>query len=310
MQQKTYNLISNIQNGAGLQRDCEILFSILDKMGHRVRLINYESNFTGINYTADVNIFLEVMVPEMLNFAPNNWLIPNSEWWRGEIGDLHINRINKVLCKTHDCYNIWQKKLSGRCVYIGFEASDFYQSTAEKELSFLHLAGNSGTKNTEAVIEAWRQFRLPYKIDIVILNPAFRTLCFGVPGITYHQRIAESHVHHAINSHLFHLIPAQYEGYGQALHEALGCGGIVITTNAPPMNEFAGIPRELMIPSSGTFEKSLAICHSVTPEGVAEAVMRAAALSKDQTRFMSAAARQAFLDDREAFRVAFKELVK
>ena len=309
---KTINIITNTINGHGLQRDAELVFALLDKMGHRPRLIHYESNYSGINYSAHTNIFMEVLVADMLNFSGNNIFIPNSEWFRIENGDeAYLPRINQVWCKTHDCYNIWNRKLNGRCVYTGFEGADYYNSSiSQKEIRFLHLAGNSGTKNTEAVVDAWRQYKLPYPIDIVILNPAIRTLCVGVPNVTYHQRIAESHVQYFVNNAWFHLLPSQYEGYGQAIHEALSCGGLVLTTDAPPMNEFSGIPSVLRIPSSGTYIKSLATCHYVSPAGVRDAVERAVALTPENRAALSLEARNAFLTERDAFRQIFTELMR
>ena len=104
-------------------------------------------------------------------------------------------------------------------------------------------------------------------------------------------------------------MPSEYEGYGQGMHEAMGCGGIVLTTNAPPMNEFPGIPQELMIPSSGTFVRRLATCHSVTSMGVRDAVERAMAMSPEKLVKLSAEARQGFDSERDCFRTRIKTLL-
>ena len=306
---KTVNLISNIANGAGLEKDCQLLSALLESQGHKTRLIAYDRPHSGISYPADINIFLEVMVPYLMNMAPVNWLMPNSEWWdfTGECG---LPRVNLVLCKTHDCEEIWGRKL-GRTYYTGFEAADLSNNThvLNKDVAFLHLAGNSGTKNTEAVINCWRMFRLPYPVTIVSRDPAIRTLCCGIPNVKYEQRIADSHVMHAVNSHRFHLMPSEYEGYGQGMHEALGCGGIVLTTEAPPMTEFPGVPKELMIPSTGTFIRRVATCHHVSPEGVRDAVERAIALPSDRLCQLAQEARTGFEHEREAFRERIARLM-
>lgn len=300
---KTINIITNINNGAGLQKDAELFSALLEKMGHRWRLIAYDRPHTGLSYPADINIFMEVMVASLLNHAPVNWFMPNSEWYDANMTECALPRINLALCKTHDCESIWGKKL-GRTYYTGFEAADLNNNTPvlNKELAFLHLAGNSGTKNTQAVIDCWRQFAPPYPIDIVSRDPAIRVLCHGVKNVTYHQRLADAHVSHHINKTRFHLMPSEYEGYGQGIHEAMGCGGIVITTQAPPMTEFPGIPQELMIPSSGAFIRRIATCHSVTSDGVRDAVMKAVNLSDDRLVKLSIAARAGFDSERDAFR--------
>jgi hypothetical protein len=300
---KTVNIITNIANGAGLQKDAELFSALLESLGHTPRLIAYDRPHTGLSYPADINVFMEVMVPYLLNMAPVNYFMPNSEWYEFISTECALPRINLVLCKTHDCEEIWGRKL-GRTYYTGFEAADLSNNTnvLNKDVAFLHLAGNSGTKNTRAVVDCWREFRPPYPVTIVSRDPEIRTLCCGIPNVKYEQRIADSHVTHALNSFRFHLMPSEYEGYGQGLHEALGCGGIVLTTNAPPMTEFPGIPEELLIPSTGKFTRRLATCHSVSAAGVMESVERAVAMSNDKLVQLSLAARAGFEAERNAFR--------
>lgn len=300
---KTINLISNISNGAGLEKDTNLLAAVLEGFGHTCRKIAYDRPHTGLSYNADINIFLEVMVPFMLNYAMLNYFMPNSEWYEFQSTECALPRINFVLCKTHDCEAIWGKKL-GRTYYTGFEATDLSNNThvLSKDVAFLHLAGNSGTKNTEAVINCWRQYNPGYPITIVSRDPHIRVLCHGIPNVRYEQRLADSHVAQFVNSYRFHLLPSEYEGYGQGLHEALGCGGIVLTTNASPMTEFPGISSELLIPSTGTFIRRLATCHKVSSEGVRDAVDRAIRLSDDRLCEISRQAREGFESERDAFR--------
>lgn len=308
---KIVNIVSSISNGAGLEADSKLLFSLLESLGHKPRLIAYDRPYQGLNYSADLTIFLEVMVAGMLNYSPFNYFCPNSEWYDFHATESALPRINLVLCKTQDCEAIWGAKL-GRTYYTGWEAADLSNNLPldQKEKAFLHLAGNSGTKNTEAVIECWRQFAPPYPLLISARDPAIRTLCYGVPNVRYEQRLADSHIANFMNSYWFHLMPSQYEGYGQGMHEALGCGGIVLTTEAPPMTEFPGISAELMIPSTGTFIRRLATCHYVSAEGVRDAVMRAAALPTEQLAQLSRVARLGFESERDAFRERIKRLLE
>ena len=306
---KIVNIVTNINNGAGLQRDAELFAALLEKLGHRPRLIAYDRPHTGIAYPADISLFMEIMLPDFLHHAKENWLMPNSEWWEAKYDPI-LPFISKVLCKTYDCYRIWEQKLPGKCVYTGFESTDFFDnvSAENKENNFLHLAGNSSAKNSDSVIDAWRRFNIPYHLEMVIKDISFIPRCVGVRNVTYRARMPEAQVRQAMNVRQFHIMPSHYEGYGHALHEALGCGGIVLTTNAPPMNEFAGVPKEFLIPSQTIWQKCLATCHRVSPEAVYEAVMKAGEISKSRRNELSVAARTAFLKDREDFRKIIAEI--
>lgn len=308
---KTINIITNIHNGAGLEQDAKLFAALLESLGHRPRLIAYDVPHTGISYPADINIFMEVMLPNFLQQAKENWLMPNSEWWNGRIGDCALPFISKILCKTQDCLRIWNAKCPGKCVYTDFESQDYFEAipVEHKEINFLHLAGNSRTKNTEAVVNAWKQFQIPYNLEVVIRDISYIPQCLGVKNITYHNRLPENHVKMALNYRWFHLMPSHYEGFGHAIHEALGCGGIVLTTDAPPMNETNGICKELLIPYQSTWKKELATCYTVSPESVYKTVMKAISLSAEQRLEISQKARVAFIKDRDEFRQRIKELL-
>ena len=295
-----------MDNGAGLQRDFEVIRSLCDK--NKIGVTGIPVKHNPGRCVADVSIFLELLNDQLLNLSPKNWLIPNSEWWTPG-WDEFLPRIDKILCKTHDCYRIWSQKVGAeRCVYTGFEALDYYDPRFIPEKNFLHLAGVSITKNTQIVLEAWNKYRPPVDLILVTTKQNWLMEANLHHRITPVKRIADSHIHHYLNSSLFHLMPSQYEGYGQALHEAMACGRIVLTTDAPPMNEF-GTPKDLLIPSVRTETKDQAEIHFVSPEGIIEAVEKALALTPKQIADYSKEARENFLKERDFFRAKFLELL-
>jgi hypothetical protein len=113
-----------------------------------------------------------------------------------------------------------------------------------------------------------------------------------------------------MNRHRFHIMPSKYEGFGHYIHEAIGCGGIVLTTDARPMNEFRGITRQALIePGSQAQHARLLMAFSVSPlrhrdNGARDGGIAAnAGSSRYRTN-----ARRSFLADREDFRKAFGAL--
>lgn len=302
----TYNLISNITNGAGLQRDTELLRRMLEAAGHKVTCTMFNESAPTFR-PHDVNVFLEVVNPSWVRYAKENWLVPNSEWW-GTCWESTVPSFSKVLCKTRDCYDIWQRKVGGRAIYIDFEANDFYQPDIVRQPVFLHLAGKSETKNTAAVMVAWRDFRLPYKLVVSAFKPNIVALCRNIPNVVQVDRFDEQQTIRMMNECQFHIMPSKYEGFGHAIHEALGCKGIVVTTDAPPMRDFSGIQRSLLIPSTKTPRNHLTPFYDVTGAAVAQAVHNAARLYPDQLVAMGDDARTGFLADRDFFRAKFAEV--
>lgn len=294
-----------------MEKDARLFADLLESLGHTSRLIAYDRPHVGISYPADINLFMEVMLPDFFHNAAKNWLMPNSEWWDYKQYDRVLPQIDKILCKTADCLRIWEAKCPGRCVYTGFESADYYIDfpCEQKENAFLHLAGNSQTKNTQAVVDAWIQYAIPYNLELVIRDISWIPRVLGKKNITFRGRIPENDVQMALNYRWFHIMPSHYEGFGHVIHEALGCGGIVLTTNAPPMSEIKGVPSELLIPVASTWQRELATCNTVSPEAVYHSVMNAVALPLDRRIQISRIARQSFLQDRKEFRLKVAELL-
>ena len=78
-----YNLISNLTNAVGLQKDYEFLREELEARGHVVNGIQFNAPPQDV-IRADVNIFLEVVNPALFGWAHQQWAVPNPEWWFSE----------------------------------------------------------------------------------------------------------------------------------------------------------------------------------------------------------------------------------
>lgn len=296
----SFTIITNLTNGAGLQRDYLLMRERLEALGHTVT----GEMFNAANPTfrhCDVNIFLEVVRPEHMRFARKNWVVPNSEWWF-DCWDPCLRAMDLVLCKTPDCFDIWQRKVGAKAVYTGWEANDFYRPEINKRPSFIHFSRNSENKGTEFIMQAWRKYALPYPLLTVGRKDGVVQQCQGIANVTHRTELPEEDFINAMNSFLFHLAPTRYEGFGMWIHEALGCGGVVLTTDAPPMNQFSGVAPELLIPVARSVPRLIAKFNFVSPEAVAEAVHAAAALPATRIAEISAAARAAFLADNDFFR--------
>lgn len=61
------------------------------------------------------------------------------------------------------------------------------------------------------------------------------------------EYVTESRMRELQNECEVHVIPSQAEGYGHVIGEAMACGAVVVTTDAPPMNELVTLDRGVLI---------------------------------------------------------------
>ena len=283
-----FNICTNLRNGVGLQADYELLRHELEQRGHTVRGVQFNAKPLVAN-PADVNIFLEVVAPEVFKTAPVQWVVPNPEWWFAGWAAYPWDR---VLAKTRDCERIFRAKMGMKCSYLGWMARDLYQSAIPRERKFLHVAGKSRFKNTHAVINGCDLVGVP----LTVVGEHTSS-----PRRVDHEELVQ-----LMNSHFCHVMPSAYEGYGQVLHEAQGCGQVIITTDAPPMNE---MPGTVLVPPVSYAVHHAGILHRVTATDVGKAVRKVLELPPTAVELMGHAHRAQFARDRRAFHTALDSLV-
>ena len=284
-----FNIISNLKNGAGLQRNYELLHHALVSRGHQVYGVQFNAKPLLVPL-ADVNIFDEVVAPLAFKAAPVQWAMPHPEWWfagwEGYPWDL-------VLAKTRDCERIFKGKVGDRCQYLGWMARDMYQPIILRERRFLHVAGKSHFKNTHAVVTGCQQARVPLTV-------------IGEHTGQLRRRVDDRELMRLMNSHFCQVMPSAYEGYGHVLHESQSVGQILITTDAPPMNE---VTPSFCLPSISTTPHHAAPLHKVSALDVSLAVKQVLGLSSVEVQALAEQARAAFERDQRAFQTALDSLV-
>ena len=311
-----FNLCSNTDNGVGLEQDCRLLKGLLESWGHRVNLVHYKRIDAGCP-RADINIFVETIASALFPFAKQQWFIPNQEWFCPWDHTNSMPKMDRILCKTRDAVRIFKElysEVSNRVEYIGFESRDLYDPSIPRVRRFLHLAGQSRYKNSTAVsycfAHCFDDWDPKERIELIFIGayPEEVALAKDAKNVRYIQRASDSELKHLMNECLFHVIPSGAEGYGHAIHEALSCGNIVITTDFPPMNEF-GTPKELLVRYQRDIQELAARRALVGAYEVREGVEKAWKLSADKIAQYSAEARATFLADRDYFRNKFKSIV-
>jgi len=289
------NIISNIDNGHGLQRDYEILRDILLGAGHQVDGVRYDHMRSA--QKAEINIFLEMALP-VFDEEAENWLIPNPEWFHSAYM-ANLPKYSRVLCKTHDAFSIF-RGLHPCAEYVGFESIDFYRPEIKKQRRFLHVAGKSEMKGTSAIIEAWESYRIKHPLTIISSRSDHAAAARGA-DIKLLPRIPEDQFVELLNSCAFILCPSQCEGWGHSIYEAMGAGAVVITTDAAPMNE-CGVDQEFLVPSTPDKKMRLGTLCKVDPERIAAKIRSVAIMTGAAIETISRHNRESFLRRRDEFR--------
>jgi hypothetical protein len=313
-----FNICTNTDNGVGLQADANLLKDLLESWGHFVKLVHFKKT-SEIEEApqVDINLFLEVVQYDVAKKAKQNWLIPNPEWFARWDHTEGLPQINRFLCKTKEATRIFTELYgSERVSYIGFEAQDLYDPEIPRQRKFLHVAGQSRYKNSQAVAYAFAKFfddtdgDIRKELVFVGAYPEEVAFARDHKNVKYIQRATPLELKKLMNECLFHVLPSGTEGFGQALNEGIGVGAVVITTNFPPMNEFAGIARDLLVPYQRTIPELAAQRAMVGALEVKAIIDKAWKLKPEQITDISNSARIAFLQQRESFREQFKKVVE
>lgn len=298
-------LITNTDGGKGLQREAELLASLLSGAGHTPTPVHFIKGRTPPHNAFDLAIFLETGSARESRFfdcAPRRWLIPNPEWWNPADS---LDPFERVLCKTGDAERIFRQRPDGgdRVRFIGFESRARGAFTPGRQLGFLHVAGGSTLKGTQAVLDAWAQHGVEHPLTVVTFVPgSFQwPRCSAIKAIT--SRITDAHLADLLRSIPVHLQPSEYEGFGHVIYEGLSVGACVVTTDAEPMRSVDGVADVVSV--SRSWQMGSARLWGVSAAAVAETVRRVAGRPPEWFDETGRSAVAAFEAQREAFREAF-----
>jgi glycosyltransferase involved in cell wall biosynthesis len=181
-------------------------------------------------------IFIEDIPSIFVRLKCYKIVIPNQEWIRSSLL-ANISNCNEVWCKTNYAHDIFTK-LGYNAKYMGFTSLDRKITSIEKNYnSFVHVAGQSPLKGTRGILEVW--IRNPTWPNLVVIT-SWTHLSQEYPSnniIFFKNKLSDFELSELFNYSGIHLCLSETEGFGHYIMEALSTSSIVVTTNAPPMNE-------------------------------------------------------------------------
>ena len=257
----TINIITT-HNQYGLSNDINILLKNLKLCFYSKFKVSF--NFVNFYFNdcpeADINIFIEIVNGMMTNMAKYNILIPNQEWfykhWK-----IYLNCFDMILCKSQYSYNIFteivkKEKLNTNVKYVSWSSIDRYDKVISKKdySKILHLCGKSVYKNTQLVIDSWKdtypELFIVYHPKHVSIKPKLQD------NIKYLQtRLDDNRLVQLMNLCGIHICCSSTEGFGHYINEAKSTSSVVITTDYFPMNELIDSSNGFLVKKNGKKNK-------------------------------------------------------
>lgn len=250
----------------------------------------------------DANIALEHVRPDWFALARVNLLVPNPEWLSAR-SQRYLGRFDGILCKTRYATELFAAR-GCRALHIGFRSTDCFAPEVPRELAFLHLAGASRMKGTQRLLDLWQ--RHPEWPKLVVLQSPRTAIRLAEPvpanidhRIGYLADVRE--IRRLQNAHVFHLCPSETEGWGHYIAEAMSCKAVVITCDAPPMNELVTPERGALVKASKAGAFNLITLHRFDEAALEATIERLLAMPDDQREMLGERARAWFASNDASF---------
>lgn len=287
-------IVTNL-NGRGLEKDARLLTPIIESLGHEVELLQFDAP---CEKTFNLLIFLEITPRNLIGLSESPpWLIVNPEFLKAENIKLVERSFGKVLCKTHEAHRICSALFGDKAHYTGFISEDKFDAMTTKQLKFLHVAGQSRAKGTQAVIDAWRWTHLGKSLRADLTVVADWTDGELPDGVSVVSKISDEELRHLQNECQFHLQPSQTEGWSHVIHEALSVNATILTVDAEPMNE---VKAAYKIPPVSSSTLNSAKLYEVSALDIHSAVLDMLKLGRNGFSALGAP-RNEFLEGNKAF---------
>lgn len=260
---------------------------------------------------ADLQVHLQNPVVSRLGSGRANWLIPNQEWARMDQIQ-YLASVDLILCKTRAAETVYRAH-NQAVRWIGFSSSRCEVlpevSLAESRYRrFLHVGGNSLNKGTGAVVEAWRRNPAWPVLDLVVSEPGrFDTL---PANVRLWQKVDDKSLLRLRDECGVVLAPSSVEGFGHVLLEGMAWGAVVVTTDAPPMNELVTEERGILVPWVEESPVRLGTRYRVAPEGIEKAVEQLLHSPAAELKEVGRYARMWVLDNHRQFVADFEQLLR
>lgn len=247
-----------------------------------------------------VGIFLEDVRPFWLQFFARKILVPNPEWIRpGTVQ--HLQSMDAVWCKTTHALSAFQSRALNIC-WLGFTSRDCFMPEVAKDYrSFLHLQGRSMHKGTLELLTVWS--RHPEWPALTVVSRDRNLTQYAAPNIALvFDYISDERLFTLMNASGVHVCVSTVEGFGHSINEAMSCASVVLTTDAPPMNELVTDQSGFLVASCDDHELGFSMVKKIDILDLEKQIQKAIDLPLKECERLGVAARESYLSRDRSFR--------
>ncbi len=303
--------------GTGIVRE------LLESLGCSTRLIVTSEQEPNESLRADVNLFSSEVHSDWLTLAKKNVLLANHEQdvrqsFTPPSDRSHVEKddqvellrkLDRIFAKSRYGEKVY-RDLGLRVTYVGFTSRDRLLPDVERsdrERLFL-IGDNHRNKDWPTVMQVWEENpALPLLHVVTSRGP--REMAFpALPNVRYHfQHLSDDEVRILQNRCRVHVCATRMEGWGHAIVEGMSCGAVVLTTDAPPMNEHIDGRNGVLFAAESRSPHNLDWCWKISERSLAAAARGVMEMPEEMKRKIGANARAYFERTANDFPVRFQE---
>lgn len=252
----------------GLLQDANIFKYYMKKYLEDVKIYIVDGKSSIKKEYADINIFLEHISDEHAQFitlSKYNIFMINVEFFRWKhTPEQAKTKIDLFICKTKYAYDymidfIEKNNIDADAYYTKF--TSFFPVLEDKDKdynSFFHGAGKSHFKQTNVILKTWENNSDLDKIYIICFDSCIKKMNMNnnikldlekIDNLVwYKEKIPLADLIKLKNKIVCHICPSLTEGYGHYINEGRILSSVILTVDAPPMNEFVDKSSGILIP--------------------------------------------------------------
>lgn len=266
-----------------------------------------------------INIFLESLPRDAKTFASAAY---NIFMINPEIRHVttYYPLVDGFLCKTRYAMQIvsdicGSMNIRGIPVFTSHTSRDYYDPSIEKDYSqLIHIGGTSKNKQTDVVVDTWLQFPTLPKLTIVSRYVPHIKKLYDLDRLPKNialidYEISQSQLQTLMNQIGCHLCPSLAEGWGHYIDEARAIGALIISNDAPPMNELVTHTFGLLVKSTNCGRKFHQYRFRISTSDLANVVFESIQMPLENKIRSGQIARQEYLRNRNSFERKFSQRI-